>query len=118
MSENNTENGRVAEVTEELMEDVQTTANAQRQQPKQQQQVQLGELQVGYVVGLTTTGEPIFEVVGQQKELLNVIGLNAFATTRINSLLQKAAGTSDLAEVAGALKVLNSKLDLMIANKE
>lgn len=57
----------------------------QQAQPTQQQ-VTMDDLQVGYVVGLTKTGDFVFNILGAKPGLLEVLGLHKHAEQKIARL--------------------------------
>lgn len=55
-------------------------------QSTQSKQLSLDQLKTGYVVGLTPEGEFVFELVGKDQGLVEVLGLHQYAGLRVNVL--------------------------------
>lgn len=85
------------------------------------QQVQLNDLRIAYVVGLTPEGNFVFEVFGKEKGLVEVLGIHEHATRSVNKLYNEVQLSGDrlVHEIGRGISVLNQKLDqLLVANKK
>ena len=75
---------------------------------EQAKPVSLSDLKAGYVVGLSKEGELLFEPIGTDQGLVELLGLHAYATIRIDvlkDLNQGLVGTlvKDLTKVVASL---------------
>lgn len=91
-------------------EQLETTAENQQQE---QQTVSLNDLKAGYIVGLTDTGEFVFEIVGKDKGLMELLGLHSYAGFRIEKIrdLKEMSGDALVHEVGKAVSMTLNKLD-------
>ena len=80
---------------------------------KQQKQVSLDDIKVGYIVGLTKSGDFVFDVLGQEKGLVEVLGIHKYADLRVEQLVDTSQMVGDrlVAEVGRAVAALHQKVD-------
>lgn len=105
---------RMQDVAREAAEDTATLLPPPPPGPAPQQEgTSLGDLRVGYVVGMTDDGNFVFDIFGKQKGLVEVLGLHYHATERVKTLYNQTQMSGDtlVNEVGKALSVLNQKLD-------
>ena len=103
---------RAADVATEVVEDAATTAS----QPEQEQpQLGLGDLDCGYVVGVKD-GNYVFEIVGANKDLNLLLGVNRFANAKVDATFNnlQMSGDALVNELGKALQVMNQKLDMLV----
>lgn len=86
---------------------------AEQGAPEGQKQVSLEDIRVGYIVGLTKAGDFVFDVLGQDKGLVEVLGINQYATMRVQQLVDNSQVTGDrlVNEVGRAVAALHQKVD-------
>jgi hypothetical protein len=71
------------------MSDENTTVQTQAQDPAQRAEDlnnKISQLTVGYVVGVTETGDFVFEVLGDKPGLVQLMGVHQYANTRVQML--------------------------------
>ena len=95
------------DVTSEVPEEIKT-------EPVEEQNGD--NLRMGYIVGVTNAGNFVFEVLGENKGLVELLGLHAHATAKIQGVYERAQMTGDalIHEVGKALTILNKKLDQIL----
>jgi hypothetical protein len=75
------------------------TAPAVEDQAKQEVPAEKGlsaaDLRMGYIVGITEEGNFVFDVVGKNQGLLELLGLHDFATIKVKQALEHQQGTGD-----------------------
>jgi len=108
-------------VAAEAVADVPTTANtptpaAQPAPEEGPEQIGLNDLDCGYVVGVTGKGNFVFELVGQERDLLKLIGVQKYADMRVQQTFDQTQATGDalVHEVGKALQIMNQKLDAIV----
>lgn len=108
-------------MSEEEVEAVETTAQEETQPaapaaPEPQDGVALSDLKVAYVVGLTEDGNFVFDVVGQKKDLLSLLGLHEHASRQVNKIYNgsQMSGDALVHEVGKGIAVLNQKVDAVL----
>jgi len=101
------------EVEEEVQEAVDTELIPDPPQPDEGKQLSLQDLQCGYIVGMTEDGNFVFELVGQKRELLSLLGLHQYANERVRVLHGRTQMTGEalVNEVGKAVNLLNQKVD-------
>jgi ATP-dependent 26S proteasome regulatory subunit len=106
MSEENDQVQNENEPVEAVTEESQST----------EQQLQLADLKVGYVVGLTDDGNFVFDIFGKKKGLVEILGLHQHASLRVQVLYNQTQMSGDalVNEIGKALSVLNQKLDQIV----
>jgi len=79
----------------------------------EQQQVNLEDLKVGYVVGLTEEGDFVFELFGKDPGLVELLGIHQHATNRVQRIYddKQIAGDRLIHEVGKAVAMLNQRLE-------
>lgn len=87
--------------------------------PQPTKTIDLTNLVAGYVVGVNKEGDLFFESIGKAN-LLNLSGLNHFATTKVNQLWGQKLMTGDRLthEVGKAVALVNAKLDQLAEQKQ
>lgn len=70
-------------------------------------------MKVGYLVAISSSGEFVFEVFGEEQGLVEVMGLHQFAGLKINQILDAKQMTGDalVNEVGKAVQSLHIKFD-------
>ena len=94
-----------------IMEEVEDT-------PKEEEkQLLLDELKIGYIVGLTMEGNFVFELFGQEKGIVELLGINAHADAKIKRIYDETQMSGDrlVHEVGKALNLVSQKLDGIMA---
>lgn len=81
----------------------------------QEEEVQ-SPLVMGYSVGLQANGNFVFEILGERKGLVELLGIHAYATTQVEKVKSDATMTGDRLshELGAVLNVLNQKLDALM----
>jgi hypothetical protein len=93
---------------EELQKEVQET------QPDKG--ISLDDLDTAYVVGLTKDGDFVFELLGTNKGLVQLLGVNQHANAKVEQIYNNMQGAGDalVHEVGKGLSVLNQKIDRIL----
>jgi len=81
------------DVKEEAQEEVQQPQPPAEQPPQDTQTLQMPTLDCGYVVGLDTQGRFVFEPLGNNQGLVQMLGLHEYAGGRINTAKEVNQGT-------------------------
>ena len=79
--------------------------------------VTLQDLKMGYVVGVTDDGNFIFEVVGKEQGLLELLGLQKFADSKVKNILDANQNQGDklLFEVGRTVATLAQEVSKLVA---
>lgn len=74
------------------------------------------DFKVGYIVALKEDGNFLFELIGKQHGLVELLGLHKYAEGKVLSILNKAQGTGDVLmhELGGLIFQLSSKVEKII----
>ena len=82
----------------------------------EQQQISLNDLRMGYVVGITPGGEFVFELLGQSKGLVELLGLHRHATKKVDRIYEdnQMLGDRLVHEVGKAVALINQKVDRIV----
>ena len=72
--------------TEEVTQTAAPTDNA----------IDANDLKVAYIVGLTNEGNFIFQLLGKEKGLVELMGINAHANMRVKALHERSQGAGDV----------------------
>lgn len=97
------------EVVKEQVEEEDVPEKEDTQQPT--------ELKIGYVVGLTPEGRFVFELLGQERGLVELLGIHQHATKRVNRIYDdnQLGGDRLVHEVGKALGVINQKIEQLLS---
>lgn len=81
-----------------------------------EQQLNLNDLKIGYVVGLTEENNFVFQVFGQSQGLVELLGIHGHANRQIDAVYNNAQVMGDrlVHEVGRAVQVMGQKLDHLI----
>lgn len=82
--------------------------------PQQENQgMTLADLKMGYIVGITPDGNFVFEIIGKEKGLVELLGLHKFAEKKVTSLLDSTQGSGDrlIQELARMIQQVGMKVD-------
>ena len=73
----------------------------------------LEDLRVGYVVGLTDEGQFVFQVFGKEQELVQLLGIHQHAGHRVDSIYnnQQMSGDRLIHEIGRSIADLSKKMD-------
>lgn len=84
--------------------------------PEEKPGLTVDDLRIGYVVGLTKDGNFVFELLGEQKGLVELLGINAHADARVKQIYERAQASGDalIHEVGKGLGILNQKIDQLL----
>lgn len=87
------------------------------QTEQQPEQINLNDMKIAYVVGLAPNGDFVFDVYGQQKGLVELLGVHQHATKKIDRIYEDAQVQGDrlTVEVGRAVSVVAQKLDQVLA---
>ena len=109
----------VADTVEAAAEAVEVAAEA-AETVTPPDQVELEDLKIGYVVGLTQEDRFIFQLFGKTKGLVEMLGIHQHATRRVNNIYdeQQMSGDRLMHEVGRAVAQIAQKLDGLIGNAE
>ena len=82
--------------------------------------VALEDLKIGYVVGLTQEDRFVFELFGQNKGLVELLGIHQHASRRVNRVYddQQMSGDRLLHEVGRAVAAIAQRLDGLAGAEE
>lgn len=100
--------------TAELDGDIVTTAtDPGGPKPAGEEQPQV---RVGYTVALLGDGNFHFEILGEDKGLVELLGIHQYASTQVEKIRQDATMTGDRLshELGAVLNILNQKLDALL----
>jgi len=94
-----------------------TTSNMNPNQQPVQKQISLNDIRVGYIVGVTKDNLMVFELLGQDQGLMDILGLHQHAGRRINSIYEdlQVCGDRLTHEVGRSVQLLNNKMDELLA---
>lgn len=106
----------VREATPEEQPELHLEEPTMEEAPAEEQQLSLNDLAVGYVVGMDQQGNFIFQVVGQQPGLVELLGIHSFAGERVKDLFNAKQGKGDplVNEVGKAVMALHQKVDQLL----
>lgn len=81
-----------------------------------EQPLNLNELKIGYVVGLTEDNNFVFQVFGQNQGLVELLGIHGHANKQIDAAYNNAQVMGDrlVHEVGRAVQVMSQKIDYLI----
>ncbi len=76
----------------------------------------LADLRMGYVVGVTEDGNFVFEIVGKEQGLVELLGLHRFAESKINNVLDtnQNQGNKILFEIGRTVTVLAQEVSKLV----
>lgn len=82
----------------------------------QQQTLSLDDLKAGFVVGLSKDGNFVFNVLGKEPGLLDLLGLQQLASEKIKQLFNNnnLQGDALVVEVAKMVKTVDDKVALLL----
>jgi len=82
--------------------------------------VALEDLKIGYVVGLTAEDRFVFELFGQNKGLVELLGIHQHASRKVNRVYddQQMSGDRLLHEVGRAVAAIAQRLDGLAGTTE
>ena len=80
-------------------------------------EIRLEDTKIAYVVGMDQEGNFIFQVFGKEAGLLQLLGIHAHATRRVQALYddKQIAGDRIVHEVGKAVAQAHAKLDQLLA---
>jgi len=83
---------------------------------QEEKPMDLNDLKIGYVVGLTEDNNFVFQVFGQQRGLVELLGVHGHANKQIDAVYNNAQVMGDrlVHEVGRAVQVMSQKLDHLI----
>jgi hypothetical protein len=75
--------------------------------------ISLNDLKIGYVVGITQEGQFLFEMLGENKGLVELLGIHQHAAHQVNRIYgeQQMSGDRLIHEVGRAVASIVQKLD-------
>ena len=84
-----------------------------------QSSINLQDLKIGYIVGLTAEDQFVFELFGTNKGLVELLGIHQHASKRVNSVYDDAQMSGDrlMHEVGRAVAAIAQKIDDFQANQ-
>ncbi len=84
--------------------------------PEAKKPLTLADLRMGYVVGITEDGNFVFDVVGKEQGLLELLGLQKFAESKIKNVLDANQNQGDklLFEVAKTVGTLAQEVSKLV----
>jgi len=84
--------------------------------PEQEEQLNLNDLKIGYVVGLTEENNFVFQVFGKSQGLVELLGVHGHANKQIDAVYNNTQVMGDrlVHEVGRAVQVMSQKLDHLI----
>ena len=110
----------VAETVEAAAEAVEVAAEATGAEGGAPTSVSLEDLKIGYVVGLTAEDRFVFELFGQNKGLVELLGIHQHASRKVNRVYddQQMSGDRLLHEVGRAVAAIAQRLDGLAGTTE
>ena len=92
------------------------TPQAEPQAREDTKAVKLEDTKISYVVGMDEKGDFLFQVYGKEAGLLQLLGIHAHATRRIQAIYDDKQFSGDRLthEVGKAIAVMNQKLDQLM----
>lgn len=95
-------------MSEEVMTPITSVVEPTVEQQAAPTQLSAADLRMGYLVGLTKDGNFVFQVVGQEPGLVELLGLHQYAGLKVKSALDGSQNSGDklVAEVGRAVSVL------------
>ena len=110
----------VAETVEAAAEAVEVAAEATGTEGGSPTSVSLEDLKIGYVVGLTAEDRFVFELFGQNKGLVELLGIHQHASRKVNRVYddQQMSGDRLLHEVGRAVAAIAQRLDGLAGTTE
>ena len=110
----------VAETVEAAAEAVEIAAEATETEGGAPTSVSLEDLKIGYVVGLTAEDRFVFELFGQNKGLVELLGIHQHASRKVNRVYddQQMSGDRLLHEVGRAVAAIAQRLDGLAGTTE
>jgi hypothetical protein len=98
------------------MSEEKKVVDAEFQEEPKEKQLTISDLKAGYIVGITEEGNFVFELVGQKKGLVELLGMHSHASAKVKAFYDRSQTTGDalVAEVGKGLAVLNKKLDQLL----
>ncbi len=93
-----------------------TPVEVQEEAKPEQKALTLSDLRMGYVVGITEDGNFVFDVVGKEQGLLELLGLQKFAEAKIKNVLDANQNQGDklLFEVGKTVGVLAQEVAKLV----
>ena len=90
------------------------STEAQEEEPKN---LTLSDLRMGYIVGVTEEGNFVFDIVGKSQGLLELLGLQKFAESKVKSVLDANQNQGDklLFEVGKTVTVLAQEVSKLVS---
>jgi hypothetical protein len=84
--------------------------------PEIQEEKAQEELRYGYIVGLKEDGNFVFELIGKQKGLVELLGLHRYAEKKVMQLLDVTQGSGDalIQEVGKLIGRLGARLETVV----
>ena len=82
-----------------------------------QKEVKLEDTKIAYVVGMDQEGNFLFQIFGKEAGLLQLLGIHAHATRRIQAIYddKQIAGDRLTHEVGKAVAAINQKIDQLLS---
>ena len=110
----------VADTVEAAAEAVEVAAEAANTEGAAPTSVSLEDLKIGYVVGLTQEDRFVFELFGQNKGLVELLGIHQHASRKVNRVYddQQMSGDRLLHEVGRAVAAIAQRLDGLAGTTE
>jgi len=83
---------------------------------EEEEKKNVDDLKVAYIVGVTKDDKLVFDILGEDRGITQLLGLHAYAGTRIKLLLDESQLTGDRLthEVGKAVALLAQKMDLVL----
>ena len=115
-----TKKDTVTETVEAAAEAVEVAAEATTTEGGAPTSVALEDLKIGYVVGLTAEDRFVFELFGQNKGLVELLGIHQHASRKVNRVYddQQMSGDRLLHEVGRAVAAIAQRLDGLAGTTE
>jgi hypothetical protein len=85
-------------------------------EPLERQEQASEDLKMGYIVGLTKEGNFVFELVGKDRTLVELLGLHQYAQKRVYSILDEINGSGDrlIKEVGQLINKMAIRLESVV----
>jgi hypothetical protein len=104
------------EVSQEPVEVVPAPVEQQPVPEPDGRMLDLSGVRIGYIVAVTKEGKFLFEVLGQDPGLIELLGVHAHAKAKVESMYDLAQGRGEglLHQLGEAVFLLNKKLDNLL----
>lgn len=96
---------------------VEATLKEPQKTEVEQKEMKATDLKVGYVVGLTPDGNFIFELLGSERGLVELLGIHQHATKKVNRIYDEHQLSGDRLthEVGKAVAISVQKIDQLLS---